>query len=112
MREIKTPSRIPQIRLCQHWLHDQRGLSFDTYDALWRWSTTDLDAFWQSHPGLFRHAVFYGAQRGAGPQRQPGAQWFRGAQVSCAAQVLRHVDAAPAPSVPQAARRVRRECPG
>ena len=44
---MSTPN-IPQIRLYQDWLRDKRGLSFDTYDALWRWSVTDLDAFWQS----------------------------------------------------------------
>ena len=48
MRETKTPPHIPHIRLYQHWLRGQRGLSFNTYNALWRWSTTDLDAFWQS----------------------------------------------------------------
>ena len=39
---------IPQIRLYQNWLREQRGLEFSDYDALWRWSITDLDAFWQS----------------------------------------------------------------
>ena len=39
---------IPQIRLYQDWLQRTRGLSFDSYDALWRWSVTDLDAFWAS----------------------------------------------------------------
>ena len=43
-----TPPFIPQIRLYQNWLRDTRGLQFDSYDALWRWSTTELDAFWQS----------------------------------------------------------------
>ena len=42
------PSYIPQIRLYQDWLARERGLSFDSYDALWRWSVTDLEAFWQS----------------------------------------------------------------
>ena len=36
---------VPQIRLYQNWLRDHRGLSFDSYDALWRWSITDLNAF-------------------------------------------------------------------
>ncbi len=39
---------VPQIRLYQDWLGEQRGLRFANYDALWRWSVTDLDAFWQS----------------------------------------------------------------
>ena len=48
-KTIETPAPfVPQIRLYQDWLRDQRGLSFDSYDALWRWSTTDLPAFWQS----------------------------------------------------------------
>jgi acetoacetyl-CoA synthetase len=39
---------LPQIRLYQNWLRDERGLSFATYNDLWRWSVTELDAFWQS----------------------------------------------------------------
>jgi len=39
-----TAPNIPQIRLYQNWLRDTRGLSFESYDALWRWSTTELDA--------------------------------------------------------------------
>ena len=42
------PPFVPQIRLYQNWLRDQRGLTFDNYDALWRWSITDMNAFWQS----------------------------------------------------------------
>jgi acetoacetyl-CoA synthetase len=37
--------RIPMIRRYQTWLEQQRGLRFDSYDALWQWSVTDLNAF-------------------------------------------------------------------
>ena len=30
------------------WLANERGLVFADYDALWRWSVEDLDAFWES----------------------------------------------------------------
>ena len=30
------------------WLEREHGLRFDDYDAAWRWSTTDLGAFWES----------------------------------------------------------------
>jgi len=85
---------VPHIRLYQNWLRDTRGLNFDSYDALWRWSVTDLDAFWQSiwdysgmtsptpHSAVLAH------------NRMPGAEWFPGAQVNYAREVLRHVDAA------------------
>jgi acetoacetyl-CoA synthetase len=61
------------------------------YHALWRWSTTDLDAFWQS-------IWDYHALQSPTPHRavlarnvMPGAEWFPGAQVNYARQVLRHV---------------------
>lgn len=43
------PPYVPQIHLYRDWLARERdNLRFDSYDALWRWSTTELDAFWQS----------------------------------------------------------------
>ena len=30
------------------WLGRERGLHFDGYHALWRWSVTDLEGFWQA----------------------------------------------------------------
>src|SRR5690242_13539193 len=30
------------------WLESERGLRFDGYEALWRWSVTELEAFWAS----------------------------------------------------------------
>ncbi len=87
---------IPQIRLYQDWLRDHRGLRFDTYDALWRWSTTDLTAFWQSiwdyfdlHSPTPHRAVL-------GEARMPSARWFEGAQCNYAEQVFRHVEPAAA----------------
>ena len=91
---------VPQIRLYQNWLRDTRGLSFDSFDALWRWSTTDLDAFWQSiwdYYGLQSPTPYRAV---LAERRMPGAKWFEGAQVNYAREVLRHVDAAPAAGCP------------
>ena len=30
------------------WLDRERGLRFDSYADLWRWSVADLEAFWAS----------------------------------------------------------------
>jgi acetoacetyl-CoA synthetase len=85
---------VPQIRLYQNWLREQRGLSFDSYHDLWQWSVTELDAFWQSiwdyfelvsptpHSAVLAHNVM------------PGAQWFPGAQTNYVQQVFRHVQPA------------------
>jgi acetoacetyl-CoA synthetase len=91
---------IPQIRLYQDWLREQRGLAFDSYDALWRWSVTDLEAFWRSvwdWSGIRSPAPPTVALADA---RMPGARWFPGTQVNYAHEVLRHVDAAHAAGMP------------
>jgi acetoacetyl-CoA synthetase len=100
MKQAATPPCIPQIRLYQDWLRSQRGLSFDSYEALWHWSTSDLDAFWQSIWDYFdlqsptpHRVVCDGAP-------MPHTRWFVGAQVNYARQVLRHVEPAHAAGFP------------
>ena len=51
------PPTKHHITRYQRWLRDTRGLSFDSYDALWRWSVSDLPAFWALDLGLLRPAV-------------------------------------------------------
>ncbi len=102
METLPHPSApyVPQLRLYQDWLAAERGLTFDSYDALWRWSTTDLGAFWQSiwdHFGVQSPTPHTTVLEG-GPM--PHCRWFPGAQVNYAQQVLRHVDAAHAAGVP------------
>ena len=94
------PPYIPQIRLYQEWLSQQRGLRFDSYDALWRWSTTELDAFWQSLWDYFQIESPTPHMAVLGCNVMPGAQWFPGAQVNYARQVLRHVQPAHAAGMP------------
>src|SRR3989442_3771617 len=91
---------IPQIRLYQNWLRETRGLSFDSYDALWRWSTTELEAFWQSIWDYFELQSPTPHSAVLVDRRMPGAQWFPGAQVNYAQQVFRHVDQAHAAGFP------------
>ncbi len=89
-----TPPFVPQIRLYQNWLRDQRGLTFSSYDDLWRWSTTDLNAFWQSIWDYFALQSPTPHKAALVKNTMPGAQWFTGAQVNYAQQVFRHVEAA------------------
>jgi acetoacetyl-CoA synthetase len=89
-----------QIRHYQNWLQATRGLSFDNYDALWRWSVTDLDAFWQSIWDYFEIESPAPHTAVLGRRSMPGAEWFPGAQGNYAQQVFRHVAAAEAAGVP------------
>jgi acetoacetyl-CoA synthetase len=90
----------PHITRYQRWLQDHRGLSFDSWDALWRWSVTDLEAFWASIWDYFE-------VRSPTPYRtvleqptMPGARWFPGAQVNYAQHLLSHADASHAAGQP------------
>ena len=96
----RTAEFVPQIRLYQEWLRSTRGLSFDSYDALWRWSTTELDAFWQSIWDYFDLQSPTPHSAVLARNVMPGAQWFPGAQVNYVQQVLRHVQPAHAAGMP------------
>ncbi len=90
----------PQIARYQRWLHETRGLAFDDYDALWRWSCTDLDTFWRSIWDWFEIESPTPFEAALVEDRMPGAVWFRGAQANVARQVMRHADAAHAAGHP------------
>ena len=91
---------IPQITLYRQWLARERGLAFDSYDALWRWSTTDLDAFWQSVWDYFELQSPTPHTQVCDGAAMPYTRWFTGAQVNYARQVMRHVTPAAAAGLP------------
>ncbi len=100
-------AKRPEHRILGYtrFLKETRGLAFDPatydgYDALWRWSCTDLEAFWQSiwdHAGL--HSPTPHA-RVLAEVTMPGARWFEGAQVNYAQHLFSHADAAHAAGHP------------
>ncbi len=95
-----TPPYVPQIRLYQNWLRDQRGLTFDTYNDLWRWSVSDLEGFWQSMWDYFEMESPTPHKAAISKNVMPGAVWFDGAKTNYAHQVLRHVQPADAAGFP------------
>jgi len=71
------------------WLERERGLRFDDYDALLRWSTDDLDGFWSS---VWEHFdVRSSTDRGPtlAQAAMPGARWFPDARLNWAEHCLR-----------------------
>jgi acetoacetyl-CoA synthetase len=87
---------VPQIRLYQNWLRDQRGRSFAAYKDLWRWSVTDLEGFWQSIWDYFELESPTPHKAALSKNAMPGAVWFEGAQTNYAHHVFRHVQPAQA----------------
>ncbi|MCO1598718.1 acetoacetate--CoA ligase [Micromonospora sp. RHAY321] len=71
------------------WLREHRGLDFADYDALWRWSVTDLDAFWRSIWDHFEVVSHTPPTATLAERGMPGARWFPGATLNYAENVLR-----------------------
>jgi len=71
------------------WLERERGLRFDSYDAVWRWSVDDLDGFWSSIWELFEVGPRAPGEPALADRRMPGARWFPGTRLNFAEQALR-----------------------
>ena len=66
------------------WLRVSRGLTFETYDALWQWSVNDVPDFWEAlwdYVGIRSHQPYTAV---LDPDRMPGAGWFPGALLNYA----------------------------
>jgi acetoacetyl-CoA synthetase len=72
------------------WLVRERGLQFDSYDALWQWSVTELEVFWQAMWDYFGIQSSARHTRVLGKRAMPGAEWFPGARLNYAEHVLRN----------------------
>jgi len=75
------------------WLERTRGLDLPDYEALWEWSTTDLEGFWASIWERFDITASMPYQRILGSRAMPGAEWLPGARLNFAEHALRARDA-------------------
>ena len=76
------------ITALQSWLRTERGLEFADYDALWRWSISDLSGFWQAIWDYFNVQSPTPYTTVLTSHEMPGAHWFPGAQVNFAEHLL------------------------
>src|SRR5882672_2449427 len=84
--ERKAKSRL---RAYMEWLRAERGLSFSTYEELWRWSVTELEAFWESIWQFFGVESPSPHRAVLSSRQMPGTRWFEGASVNYAGHALR-----------------------
>ncbi len=81
-----------RLREYMRWLAAERGLEFEGYDELWRWSVDDLEAFWASIWDFFEVQADGGYERVLGKREMPGAEWFAGTSLNYAEHVFAGVD--------------------
>ena len=72
------------------WLGKRHDLQFDNYEALWKWSTSDLAAFWQSIVDFFNIQFQKPSTCVLADRTMPGTRWFEGAQLNYAQNAFRH----------------------
>jgi acetoacetyl-CoA synthetase len=77
------------------WLR-ARGRRFESYDDLWRWSVTDLEAFWGSVWEFFDITAHRPYDMVLTNKTMPGAQWFEGAELNYSEHAFRRRDSHPA----------------
>ncbi len=89
-----SPERVQRATITRYerWLESSRGLTFDDYAAMWRWSVDDLEAFWGSIAEFFE--VRFDSEPSAvlGSESMPGAEWFPGATLNYAEHIFRGKD--------------------
>ncbi|HEX7172914.1 MAG TPA: acetoacetate--CoA ligase [Candidatus Limnocylindria bacterium] len=84
--DVRTRTRVGDYLA---WLDRERGLRFDGYDALLRWSIDDLDGFWRSIWDSFDVRSDGDPGPALAEDRMPGARWFPGARLNWAEHCLR-----------------------
>ncbi|MFC5180049.1 acetoacetate--CoA ligase [Actinomadura harenae] len=92
-QEVVDDARVTRYR---NWLGD-RGVATGSYAELWEWSTTEIDAFWDS---IWEYFGVLG-ERGDGPVRSGGTmpvdglRWYPDATINYARNALRLVPGEP-----------------
>ncbi len=70
------------------WAAERRGHDFDGYEDLWRWSVEELEDFWASIWEFCEVRSSRTFKQPLAERRMPGAQWFAGAELNYAENVL------------------------
>lgn len=84
------PARVEASRMAEfrRWLAAERDVEVPDYQALWEWSTGDLEAFWAALTEFLEVRFHSPYTQVLASTEMPGAQWFPGATLNYAEQAL------------------------
>ncbi|WP_057914956.1 acetoacetate--CoA ligase [Peribacillus muralis] len=85
-----TNEQIEQTVLTHYmkWLKEKKGLSFQAYHELWKWSVDELEDFWASIWDYCDVKAERNYDAILSEQSMPGAKWFEGARLNYAKNAL------------------------
>jgi acetoacetyl-CoA synthetase len=86
-----SPGSVERATMTRYmrWLEAERGRSFGDYQALWKWSVTELEEFWASIWDFFAVEASAPYSEVLPERVMPGAKWFPGAELSYAQHIFR-----------------------
>ena len=86
-----SPERVRRSQLTRYtdWLERERGVRFDSYEALRIWSITELESFWGSIWEYFDVRADRPRREVLVDRRMPGTDWFPGSTLNYAEHVFR-----------------------
>lgn len=76
----------------ERFLSETRGLSFDDYNAMWRWSVDDLETFWNAIWDFFDVRASVRPEKILVKRQMPGAEWGTGGRLNYAENILKHAE--------------------
>jgi acetoacetyl-CoA synthetase len=87
-----SPERLRQSNLVAflQWLEQHRRLKFASYMDLWRWSVTDIEAFWSAIWEYTKIEASQPYERVLGNRQMPGTDWFPGTRLNFAQHIMRN----------------------
>ncbi|WP_404328640.1 acetoacetate--CoA ligase [Mesobacillus maritimus] len=71
-----------------NWLKETKGLSFEGYQDLWKWSVEELEDFWESIWEFGGVKTTRNYDKVLADSQMPGAKWFEGARLNFAENLL------------------------
>jgi acetoacetyl-CoA synthetase len=86
-QQLQEESNLKQFMT---WLEETRGLSFQTYDQLWKWSVTDIEGFWSALWHFYHIEAETPYDEVLDERKMPGARWFSGATLNYAGHIFRN----------------------
>jgi acetoacetyl-CoA synthetase len=86
-REFVEASNLAQY---MQWLRRTHRADIADYDALWRWSVSDLEGFWSSIWDYYKVESTTPYKHVLDRRVMPGAKWFEGSRVNYAEHLLRY----------------------
>jgi acetoacetyl-CoA synthetase len=87
-------STIEQANMTHYvqWLAENKALTFETYQALWRWSVEHVVDFWKSLWDYFQITASEQPTEILADDSMPGAKWFTGAKLNYAENFFARID--------------------